>query len=401
MWRKRTYLFLLVFIFTFCSSGFASVSADEGNIINIDLTSGGSRSGALFGGGMPLAPGVSQNGIMRINNQTGQTVTVRSLALSQNEIRGKDGAIIADKENESYKAFVNNIEFDIKVKFGGLIPYSKTVTLGQWMETALELGVGSTKIKNGQSVDIDFTVKMLGGAGNAAQGVSAKADITAVLAGDKDDEDPVKPPKDKDDDDDGGGRAAAAVKEPEKPKHIHIFNDIDGHWAEDYIHKLGCDLGYVNGYGDGTFRPDRNIARAEAAKIIVNVKKLKPEEGKTGYKDRLFFANWAKPYIYTATKHGIAKGYPDGQFKPKKEITRDEAVAMIIRAFYDDKEEPASILSGVFNDEKTFPMWSKGYLTKAYKEGIINGYPDGSFKPLGKITRAEFVSIIVRYLDKE
>ncbi len=74
---------------------------------------------------------------------------------------------------------------------------------------------------------------------------------------------------------------------------------------------------------------------------------------------------------------------------------------MIIRAFYDDKEEAASILSGVFNDEKTFPMWSKGYLAKAYKEGIINGYPDGSFKPLGKITRAEFVSIIVRYLDKE
>lgn len=174
MWRKRTYLFLLVFIFTFCSSGFASVSADEGNIINIDLTSGGSRSGALFGGGMPLAPGVSQNGIMRINNQTGQTVTVRSLALSQNEIRGKDGAIIADKENESYKAFVNNIEFDIKVKFGGLIPYSKTVTLGQWMETALELGVGSTKIKNGQSVDIDFTVKMLGGAEMQPRGYQPK-----------------------------------------------------------------------------------------------------------------------------------------------------------------------------------------------------------------------------------
>lgn len=374
------------------------VLADEGNVININLTSNGGRSGALFNNSMLLAPGVSHNGIMRINNQTGQTVTVRSLALSGTEVRDKKGNVITDKENEAYKAFTNNVEFNIKVKFAGLIPYNKSITLNEWMEKPLELGLGSTKINNNQSVDISFTVSMLGGAGNAAQGVSVKSDIIAVLAGDTDAEPPVKPPKEEDDDDD---RTTSAAKEPEKPKHIHIFNDIDGHWAEDYIHILGCELGYVNGYGDGTFRPDRNIARSEATKIIVNVKQLKLENGNTDYKDRLFFANWSKPYIYTATKHGIVKGYPDKRFKPNRELARDEAVAMIIRAFYEDNEEDSNILSGVFTDEKTFPSWSKGYLAKAYKENIINGYPDGSFKPLGKITRAEFVSIIVRYLNNE
>ncbi|MFA7572227.1 MAG: S-layer homology domain-containing protein [Lutispora sp.] len=398
MWRNKAYICLIVFMFIFISLGFHTALADEGNIININLTSNGSRSGALFDGGMLLAPGVSHNGTMRIKNQTGHTVTVRSLALSKTEVRGKDGNVITDKENESYKAFADNIEFNIKVKFGGLIPYNKSITLNEWMDKPLELGIGSTKIKNDQSVDVNFTVKMLGGAGNAAQGVSAKADIIAVLAGDKDQEEPpVKPSKDKDDDDDD--RTTAATKEPEKQKHIHIFNDIDDHWAEDYIHKLGCDLGCVNGYGDGTFRPNKNINRAEAAKIIVNIKKLKLEEGKTEYKDRLFFANWSKPYIYTATKHGIANGYPDRQFKPKREITRDEAVAMIIRAFYENKEEDPESLLGIFNDEKIFPSWSKGYLARAYKEKIINGYPDGSFRPLGEISRAEFVSIIVRYLD--
>lgn len=374
------------------------VFADEGNVININLTSNGGRSGLLFNSSMLLAPGVSHNGVMRINNQTGQTVTVRSLALSGAEVRDKEGNVITDKENEAYKAFTNNVEFDIKVKFAGLIPYNKSITLNKWMEKPLELGLGSTKIKNNQSVDISFTVRMLSSAGNAAQGVSVKTDIIAVLAGETDVE--PQPPRDRNDDDDND-RTASVVKEPEKPKHIHIFNDIDGHWAEDYIHTLGCELGYVNGYGDGTFRPDRNITRSEAVKIIVNVKQLKLENGTTEYKDRLFFANWSKPYIYTATKHGIIKGYPDKKFKPNRELARDEAVAMIVRAFYDDKEEDPNILSGVFTDEKTFPSWSKGYLAKAYKEKIINGYPDGSFKPLGNITRAEFVSIIVRYLDNE
>lgn len=387
-----------MFILIFCSLGLSTVLGDGGNVININLTSSGGRSGALFNNSMLLAPGVSQNGVIRINNQTGQTVTVRSLALSGAEVRDKEGNVITDKDNEAYKAFTDNVEFDIKVKFAGLIPYSKKVILNEWLEKPLELGLGSTKIKNNQSVDISFTVSMLGGAGNAAQGVSVKTDIVAVLAGDTDVNPPVKPPRDRDDDRD---RTASAAKEPEKPKHVHIFNDIDGHWAEDYIHILGCELGYVNGYGDGTFRPDRDITRAEATKIIVNVKQLKLENGKTDYKDRLFFPNWSKPYIYTATKHGIVKGYPDKRFKPYREIARDEAVAMIVRAFYEDEEEDPKILEGIFTDEKTFPIWSKGYLAKAYKEKIINGYPDGSFKPLGRIRRAEFVSIIVRYLNNE
>ena len=114
-----------MFILIFCSLGLSTVLGDGGNVININLTSSGGRSGALFNNSMLLAPGVSQNGVIRINNQTGQTVTVRSLALSGAEVRDKEGNVITDKDNEAYKAFTDNVEFDIKVKFAGLIPYSK------------------------------------------------------------------------------------------------------------------------------------------------------------------------------------------------------------------------------------------------------------------------------------
>lgn len=404
----KKFISYILIITVICASGFIFAYGDDSSIIEINLTKEGKEGGALFDGGMLLAPGVSYKGTMRINNQTGNTVTIRSLVLSNVVVRDKEGNIItsesvnvnSDGEKSPYDAFTKNIEFAINVKFAGLIPYTKTIILNEWINNPLELGISSTKIKNGQSVDINFTVKMLGGAGNAAQGVSAKANIIAMMAGEKDQEEPsFKQTKDKDDSD-YDSRSTAATKEPEKPKHIHIFNDIDDHWAEEYIHQLGCEYGYVNGFGDGTFRPDRNITRDEATKIIVLVKQLEVEEGSTKYIDELFFEKWAKKYIYTATKNGVVKGYPGWRFRAKRQISRDESVAMIVRAFYEDRQEDPEDLSGIFTDEKAFPSWSKGYLSTAYKEGIINGYPDGSFKPLGKITRAEFVSIIVRYLDK-
>lgn len=401
LFYKRFIFFVLIIAMVY-ASGFAIVYGDDGRIIEINLTKEGKEGGALFDSGMLLAPGMSHKGVMRIKNNTGQTVTVRSLVLSNAVVRDKEGNIISSSdanprsvEESPYHAFTQNIEFTINVKLGGLIPYSKTITFNEWMVSQLSLGISNIKVKNSQAIDINFTVKMLEKTGNAAQGVSAKADIIAVLAGEKDVEPPIKPPKDRDDRED----KTAATKVPEKPKHIHIFNDIDDHWAEDYIHKLGCELGYVNGFGDGTFRPDRYITRDEATKIVVLVNQLKVEEGRTKYIDALFFEKWAKKYIYTATKNGIVKGYPGWRFRAKKQLTRDEAVAMIIRAFYQDEQEDPKDLSGIFIDEKSFPYWSKGYLAKAYKEGIINGYPDGSFRPLGKITRAEFVSIITRYLE--
>ena len=54
------------------------------------------------------------------------------------------------------------------------------------------------------------------------------------------------------------------------PPGLQTFSDIEGHWAENYI-KLACELGYVNGYSDGTFRPDAPISRAEVMMLLNNV----------------------------------------------------------------------------------------------------------------------------------
>jgi hypothetical protein len=54
------------------------------------------------------------------------------------------------------------------------------------------------------------------------------------------------------------------------------FSDVSGHWAEKYIN-LAAELGYVNGYSDGTFHPNAPITRAEAAKLLNNVLKRRVE----------------------------------------------------------------------------------------------------------------------------
>jgi len=54
------------------------------------------------------------------------------------------------------------------------------------------------------------------------------------------------------------------------PPNLPTFSDISGHWAENYI-RLACELGYVNGYPDGSFRPNQPITRAEVATLLNNV----------------------------------------------------------------------------------------------------------------------------------
>ena len=85
--------------------------------------------------------------------------------------------------------------------------------------------------------------------------------------------------------------------------------------------------GIVNGYPDGTFRPNAPITRAEMAKIIALFAKL----DKTADRFPDTAGHWAEAYIRLAAGNGWIEGYPDGSFRPDRSITRAETVTMIDR----------------------------------------------------------------------
>lgn len=108
------------------------------------------------------------------------------------------------------------------------------------------------------------------------------------------------------------------------------FSDVSADkWYNNAVSTL-CNMGVIGGYADGTFRPDAPISRAEFAKIAVS---FTQNNGSTTYNyfTDVKTTDWFAPYVTAAKDAGLIEGYSDGSFKPESEITRAEACAIVNR----------------------------------------------------------------------
>ncbi len=90
---------------------------------------------------------------------------------------------------------------------------------------------------------------------------------------------------------------------------------------------------------------------------------------------------------------GVLKGYPDGSLKLENTINRSEVATIMVRIRGYESEVinlPGKNFTDVASD-----FWASNYIQNAYKLGIIQGYPEGAFKPSNSITYAEVVAIMV------
>jgi hypothetical protein len=99
--------------------------------------------------------------------------------------------------------------------------------------------------------------------------------------------------------------------------------------------------------------------------------------------------HWAKDLIIKFTEQDVLTGYPDGTFKPDGNLTRAEAVTLLNKYFNITQSGYPDFKDVVPDD------WFYFQVGSAYDRGYISGYPDGTFKPNGKITRME--SFIMLY----
>lgn len=177
-----------------------------------------------------------------------------------------------------------------------------------------------------------------------------------------------------------------AVMAEEKPA-VPPLKDIAGHWASASISRL-VQSGAIKGYADGTFKPDNNITRAEFATVLVKAFKLEPKTGRV-FTDTA--AHWAKDNIATASAYGIVSGFSDTTFGPDQLITREQMAVMVVKA-----ARLATPLSNgtSFTDSRNISVWAAGSVAVAVMNNVIKGYPDNTFRPQGKATRAEAVTVI-------
>ncbi|MEN6325904.1 MAG: S-layer homology domain-containing protein [Syntrophomonas sp.] len=168
------------------------------------------------------------------------------------------------------------------------------------------------------------------------------------------------------------------------------LSDIQGHWAQQTIAEL-IALGAIGGYPDGTFKPDQGISRAEFASILVKALKLEPKQGKV-FNDTA--GHWAKDAIAAAAAYGIVNGYSDTSYGPDDSITREQMAVMMVKA-----AKLAEVKEGkVFADGNKVSAWAGNAVTTASQNKIINGYPDNTFRPQNKASRAEAATVIAKAL---
>lgn len=168
-----------------------------------------------------------------------------------------------------------------------------------------------------------------------------------------------------------------------------FFPDISEHWAEAEIRFLiGLDI--IDGYEDGSFRPERTITRAEAVKMIVEVLELPPAAPAFSDVSDHF---WGNEYIGAAEVAGIVEGYQNGMFGPQAAVTREEAAAMLVRAYKLTGEGDVP-----FSDVDR-NMWSYSDIQALVDEQAVSGYPDNTFRPYNAVSRAEFSAMLARVID--
>ena len=160
--------------------------------------------------------------------------------------------------------------------------------------------------------------------------------------------------------------------------------------------KLNGDdhFAYVVGYSDSTVRPNANISRAEVATIFFRLLKSDIRDGNLTA-DNVFSdvsdSQWHNKAISTMAKLGIVKGRRADRFDPDASITRAEFAAICARFSTKPVEN-----SGSFSDISGH--WAENEIERAAAFGWISGYPDGTFRPDARITRAEAMTMINRVL---
>ena len=151
-------------------------------------------------------------------------------------------------------------------------------------------------------------------------------------------------------------------------------------------------IGYISGYPDNTVKADGNVTRAEAVTMLVRLKAYPLTEGEEIFKDVKANA-WYAAFISAAYKNNILEEKKGEAFRPDEKITRGELAQLISHI---DKNNNAQATFSDITGHKY-----EAAINQSFGNKRISGYPDGTFKPDNAITRAETARILNSLFDRK
>ena len=191
-------------------------------------------------------------------------------------------------------------------------------------------------------------------------------------------------------DEESSGSSSSSTGGYKTEQTVTDFSDISGHWAEDVIRKY-LSNGYINGYPDGTFRPDDGVTAAEFCKIVSSVQ---------GVSYSVSSGSWSLPYIREMMSKGVIErsDFDDYDVRMTREQVAKAALALMTGEYYPKDLE--QYLEYITDSDQITPEYTD-YVIKTFVSGVIGGYPDGTWKPQDGVTRAEILSILDRVTNKD
>jgi len=182
------------------------------------------------------------------------------------------------------------------------------------------------------------------------------------------------------------------------------FKDLDAsHWANNSVKTL-VQKQVINGYEDGTFRPDSLVTRAEFATMIVKALGISTDNISGQTFIDVDKNDWEYKFVEAAK--GYLTGYKDENgnlyFKSSEPALREDmAAAVVLSLGLSDEESNIDNVKKIFSDSSDITSGFEKYIDIAYKNNIISGYTDGTFGPKKSITRAEAAALISKTLEKK
>jgi len=170
------------------------------------------------------------------------------------------------------------------------------------------------------------------------------------------------------------------------------FSDTTGHWAEAYIGKWAA-AGVIFGYGDGTFRPENNVTKAEFSSVLNQLFEYAEESSNTF--DDVENADWFAPIISRLVAADIIVPDYDNMIRPNSTLTRGELIVMMAKAY----NIPATQGETSFMDDAAIDASQRPYVKALQDAGLIVGYemPNGyEIRANRLLTRAEMLTVLDR-----
>jgi hypothetical protein len=166
-------------------------------------------------------------------------------------------------------------------------------------------------------------------------------------------------------------------------------------WAKDGVNYL-YEKGFINGYGEGIFAPAGLVTREEFVTMTVSAFGLYDENSTSDFLD-VSPNEWFYKYVSSGVNTGIISGIGDNLFGSGQKITRQDLAVLAYRCIKYKYGETGDA-GAEFSDFNSISGYAKEAARALMGLGIINGYEDGSFRPLNTATRAEAALILYRII---